>query len=382
MGPSHYFSNLISADSHVIEPYDMWWNALGPTLGDRTPRLLDEYQRQKGSFFYSGNRGAPVVTVRDLQPTAEAAATEAEAQGLGANGYLPDVRVKFQEQAGITAEVMNPTRMLGILRNPDAEVVQACAAVFNDWEAEFVSYDPKRLIGVSVIPMYDIDWAIQELQRTLAKGMVGPMIPCDTPEGCPPYRDPVYDRFWAVAEEAGAPITLHILSGRVLSPLATSDTKSPEERGDNPRGMLALFGEVQGVLANDFIFGGILDRFPNLNVVCSEFEVSWIPHFMWNLDRLQDPYGFGPRMYLRDLKMRASDYMKTRVYHGMIDDEYGPAMIPLIGVDRVLWGSDFPHIRSIGLEAQEHVHTQLAGLSREDQEKIVSGNAANVFHVG
>jgi predicted TIM-barrel fold metal-dependent hydrolase len=382
MGPSHYFSNLISADSHVIEPYDMWWNALGPTLGDRTPRLLDEYQGQKGSFFYSGNRGAPVVAVRDLQPTAEAAATEAEAQGLGANGYLPDVRVKFQEQAGITAEVMNPTRMLGILRNPDAEVVQACAEVFNDWEAEFVSYDPKRLIGVSVIPMYDVDWAIQELQRTLAKGMVGPMIPCDTPEGCPPYRDPIYDRFWAVAEEAGAPITLHILSGRVLSPLATSDTKSPEERGDNPRGMLALFGEVQGVLANDFIFGGILDRFPNLNVVCSEFEVSWIPHFMWNLDRLQDPYGFGPRMYLRDLKMRASDYMKTRVYHGMIDDEYGPAMIPLIGADRVLWGSDFPHIRSIGLEAQEHVHTQLACLSREDQEKIVSGNAANVFHVG
>lgn len=103
---------------------------------------------------------------------------------------------------------------------------------------------------------------------------------------------------------------------------------------------------------------------------------------MWNLDRLQDPYGFGLRMYLRDLKMRASDYMKTRVYHGMIDDEYGPAVIPLIGADRVLWGSGFPHIRSIGREAQEHVHTQLACLSREDQEKIVSGNAANVFHVG
>jgi hypothetical protein len=83
MGPSHYFSNLISADSHVIEPYDMWWNALGPTLGDRTLRLLDDYQGQKGSFFYSGNRGAPVAVVRDLQPTAEAAATEAAAQGLG-----------------------------------------------------------------------------------------------------------------------------------------------------------------------------------------------------------------------------------------------------------------------------------------------------------
>jgi predicted TIM-barrel fold metal-dependent hydrolase len=86
-------------------------------------------------------------------------------------------------------------------------------------------------------------------------------------------------------------------------------------------------------------------------------------------------------MSIRDLKMRASDYMKTRVYHGMIDDAYGPQLMPLIGADRVLWGSDFPHIRSIGLEAQEHVHSQLANLPREDQEKIVGGNAAQVFHI-
>jgi predicted TIM-barrel fold metal-dependent hydrolase len=185
-----------------------------------------------------------------------------------------------------------------------------------------------------------------------------------------------------VANEAGVPITLHVLTGRVLAPLALADTLSPEARGDMPRGMLELFGEIQGVLANDFIFGGILDRFPNLIVVCSEFELSWIPHFMWNLDRLQDPYGFGPRMYLRDLKMRASDYMRTRVYHGLIDDAYGPEMIPLIGADRVLWGSDFPHIRSIGLEAQEHVHRLLSALPPADQEKVVGGSAVQVFNLG
>ena len=115
--------------------------------------------------------------------------------------------------------------------------------------------------------------------------------------------------------------------------------------------------------------------------VCSEFELLWILHFMWNIDRLQDTYGFGPRMYLRDLKMRAGDYMRTRVYHGMIDDDYGPAMISLIGADWVLWGSDFPHMRSIGLEAQEHVRAQFDALPRADQEQVVSGNAAQVFHV-
>jgi len=381
MAATPSFPNLISADSHVMEPYDIWWKAIGQQFGHRTPRLLDVHQGQPGTFFYSGNLGAPVTPVRDLLPTSDAAATAAADKGFGESGYLPEVRVRFQETADIKAEVLNPTRMLAILRNPDVEVVQACSQVFNDWEAEFVSYNPQRLVGVSVIPMHDVDWAIKELQRTLDKGLLGPMINCQAPAGCPPYRDSVYDRFWAVADEAGVPITLHILTGRILAPLALIDTQTPEERGDNPRGMLELFGEIQGVLANDFIFGGILDRFPHLKVVCSEFELSWIPHFMWNLDRLQDPYGFGPRMHLRPLKMKASDYMRTRVYHGLIDDAYGPEMIPLIGADRVLWGSDFPHIRSIGLEAQEHVHRLLGALPRADQEMVVGDSAAQVFTI-
>jgi predicted TIM-barrel fold metal-dependent hydrolase len=102
---------------------------------------------------------------------------------------------------------------------------------------------------------------------------------------------------------------------------------------------------------------------------------------MWRIDELQDPYGFGPRMHLSPLQLKASDYMKTRIYHGLIDDAYGASIIPLIGADRVLWGSDFPHIRSIGLGAQEHVHTLFGALPRQDQEQITGGNAAQVFKV-
>ena len=100
-------------------------------------------------------------------------------------------------------------------------MVQACAQVFNDWEAEFVSYDPQRLVGVSVIPMHDVDWAIQELQRTLDKGLLGPMINCQAPVGCPPYRDPIYDRFWAVADgrvRAALPLQPEAIHALAVSP--------------------------------------------------------------------------------------------------------------------------------------------------------------------
>src|SRR4029453_4781757 len=175
----------------------------------------------------------------------------------------------------------------------------ACAAVFNDWEAEFVSYNPARLIGVGVIPLYDIDWAVTELQRTLRKGLVTPLIPCQAPAGCPPYRERVYDRFWAAASAAGVPVTLHILTGRVLDPLILARTgQTPAESQANPGLWLELSHEIQTVLANDFIFGGLLDRFPGLKIVCSEFELSWVPGFMARLDQIDT---IAPRLLLSKL---------------------------------------------------------------------------------
>ena len=373
-----HFQKLISADSHVMEPPDLWWNALGAKFGDRTPRLLDEYRGEKGSFFYSGYLGSPVQRVRiPLSNETEAAAFEAQEKGMEAVGYDPEVRVKWQVEGGIAAEVMNPTTMLGVMRNPDVPVLHACSEVFNDWMADFASYDPHRLVGVSVIPMHDVDWAVGELRRTLNRGLKGPMINCQAPEGCPPYRDRAYDPFWATAEEAGVPITLHILTGRVVDALFLARIgQTPEETSANPGLWIDLFIEAQTVLANDFIYGGILDRFPNLKVLCSEFEVSWIPGFMARLDQIED---VAPRLNLPKLEMKASDYMKTRVYHGFIDDTAAEYAIPHVGVDRVLWGSDFPHIRSIGLDAQSTLVQQLQIFTEEEQAKLVGENAAAVF---
>src|SRR5262249_47277255 len=197
MAATRHYDRIISADSHFMEPYDLWWNALGAKFGDRTPRLLDAYQGRQGTFFYSGNAGRPVAAVRDRDPETEAAAAAADARGMEACGYDPVVRVRFQEAAGIAAEGLNPPRMLGIMRKPDAEVVQVCAQVYNDWAAEFVSYNPKRFVGVSVIRMNDVGWALKELARTLNKGLTNPMINCQAPTGCAPYRDAIYDQFWA-----------------------------------------------------------------------------------------------------------------------------------------------------------------------------------------
>ena len=95
-----------------MEPYDLWWNAIGSQYGDRTPRVLGEHNGQKGSYFYSGNKGATVSAIRELSATADAAAVEARDKGLDEGGYRPEVRIQFQKMAEIRAEVLNPTHSI------------------------------------------------------------------------------------------------------------------------------------------------------------------------------------------------------------------------------------------------------------------------------
>lgn len=367
------YRRVISADSHVREPVDLWSKALGDRFGDRTPRLLHEHQGRKGRFFYTGLPGRRACRIGDI---------EAEQKGridddLARAGYDPAARVKFQQQAHIEAEVLNPTVMTAIMQSEHLDVVRASAQVFNDWMAELSSHDPGRLIGVGVTPLDDVAWAVAELQRIRRNGIRSVMIHTDPPPSYPPYRNRVYDRFWAAAQDLDVPVTLHIITGRVVDPLLYFTTL--EEHEASPRALLDLFYEVMGPLANEFIFGQILDRFPGLKLICSEFEISWIPTFMYRLDQMQS--ALSALVPLPKLKLTASDYMRTRVWHGTIDDPYARDVIPRIGADRIMWGSDFPHIRSIGLEAHDTLARLFDGVPAGDVEKIVHANAAGVFGV-
>ena len=150
----------------MVEPFDLWWNALGHKFGDRTPRRIDNFLGRGKSAFYHGRKGAEVSEIR-----VEAAQVQVEEHGLGACGYDPAVRLDFQKEAAVEAEVLNTTHMLYIMGNPDVEVAQACSTVFNDWLAEFVSLDRRRLLGVGMLPMHDMDCAVTEAQQSLTKGL-------------------------------------------------------------------------------------------------------------------------------------------------------------------------------------------------------------------
>jgi len=363
-------SRFISADSHIFEPPNLFWDHLADKWGEKLPRVIHEFKGQKGDFYYNGSDNEVIeLTSRQRVRDAKLDPRWQEA------GTIPELRMLYQQEERVDAEILNPTEGLTFLRFESRDMLRDCCEVYNDWLAEYCSYSPQNLIGTAIIPIEDVEWAVGELQRTTAKGLKGAFINVDSPEGFPSYFDSMYDPFWAAAQEIDAPISLHIGTGRIRTGLSLL---TREQRMQMPVGGIMSRAEVMWVLARDFIYGGILERFPGLSILCSEFEISWIPWFMNEMDRNMQrtwniTYGYTP------LKMLPSEYMKTRVWHGFIDDPYVSQLGPIIGIDRLLWGSDFPHPEGIGLKARETLAPILSGLSEEDREKVTSTNAAALW---
>src|SRR5690349_4260852 len=192
---------IISADSHVLEPGDLWTRAIGPRFGDALPRIVKDFEGHAGSFFYLGRPGEAAR----IDELVNAVGDDQRVRELVQAGADPVFRLKLMRADGVAAEVLNPTFALWVPRIPDPAMRRACAEVFNDWIVEYASASRERLLGVGIVPIDDPEWAASEALRIIRRGARGIMVPTQPIEGAPPYRSATYDRFWAVAQEARVP---------------------------------------------------------------------------------------------------------------------------------------------------------------------------------
>ncbi len=361
-------SLIISADSHVLEPMDLWVKALGRRFGDKVPHVVERFGGHDGTFFYLGREGE-AARADELVNATDDDRRLAELMRAGSD---PAFRLELIKADGVGAEVLNPTWGLWVPRIPEGEIRRACAAVFNDWIADYCSLDPKRLIPVGIIPIDEVDWAVKEAKRLIGRGLRGIMVPVQPIEGARPYRHPSYDPFWAIVEEAGMPVTLHIVTGRVRDPFTYHGA---EERGEVPRSFIDLFGEAAPVIANEFIFGGVLDRFPRLKLFLSEYDASWLPILKYRVDRIETFPGLAP------LKKRARAYIEENIFAGIINDPLAAKLRDEIGIDRILWGSDFPHPPCPYPRTRQRLDEILAGISASERQAIVADNVSHLYGI-
>ncbi|HJY84831.1 MAG TPA: amidohydrolase family protein, partial [Candidatus Binatia bacterium] len=339
---------IISADSHFVEPPNMWVERIDPKFRDRAPRTVKGHKGKEGEFFVCENI-TPIPYARPFGAGVKAEDfpehNKKGVEAAPASVWDPAARLKEQDIDGVKAEVLYTTFGMLLFGLDDAELRAACFRAFNDWAAEYCSHDPKRLIGLGVISLEDIPTAAAELERIAKKGLHGALIWGAPPED-KPYSLPDYDPFWAAAQDLQMPLSLHIGTGR------GGVRFNLPRRGAELYMYMKVPQEIQLSFA-DLIVGGVLERFPRLKLVSAENDISWIPHFMYRLDHAYERLRHFEGL---TLSMLPSEYMKRNV---VATFQFESANVDftrqVFGAEHIAWASDYPHNDSTWPRSQEFI---------------------------
>jgi predicted TIM-barrel fold metal-dependent hydrolase len=364
----------VSADSHVVEPGDLWVTRMDKRFRDTAPRVEP---RPDGDYYV-------IKGIDDFPVALEGASMEDKIQGEIKKGsghrqadtrpgaWDPIARRADMELDNLRAEIVYPGAFgLQFWYAPDAEYRLACMKVYNDWLSEFCSAMPDRLLGAGLLSMGGpIEWTIREAERAAKQGLRTFLIPSKNEER--PYVSREYDRLWAALQEIGLPVGTHAGTG-------TKENLSTKFKrmGMGP-GVVdsKIIMPLQAMV--DLIWAGVPQRFPKLRFVIVEGGVGWIAsvlgfmdhwwtdHHRWMEPKLDEPPSF---------------YFKRQFWGTFEDDRAGLLTRELIGVDRLMWGSDYPHTEGTFPYSREQIAKDFAGIPEREIRMMVAENAAQLYGV-
>jgi predicted TIM-barrel fold metal-dependent hydrolase len=361
---------FISADSHVVEPADLWSTRLEKAFRDRAPSLVMNPVGKKGLYFLCEGLEPRLMSsafASGVSPEALLAYHQNTSLEEGrAGGWDPAPRLVDMALDGVAAEVIYTSVGFGLLGLLDGPFQAALFRAYNDWLAEFCAYAPTRLAGLGMIPLLDIAAGCLELRRCAKLGLRGALIMASPPPGHA-FASKEYDPFWAEAEALQMPVSLHASAGH--------GPESKDKNRSRYQSKMCSPHEIQRSFI-DILFSGVLERFPNLKLVSAENDIGWIPYFLYSAD-------YYYRKYLHyeptELRMPPSEYWKRQVYATFMDDAIGIELCHHVGANTYMWASDYPHTQSTWPHSRAVIAENFATVSADIRSNITCYNAANLY---
>ncbi|MCY4426105.1 MAG: amidohydrolase family protein [Halieaceae bacterium] len=257
----------------------------------------------------------------------------------------------------------------------DPELQWAGARAHNRWIAEFCSEEPVRRVGLAIVLMlYDVDEALAEVKWAHEHGLKGILIPAlmGDRDG---YNHPKYYPIWEYCQEHN--MVVHTHSG-----------PSPDYDYSLPGAMGVFLTEFAWWAARPMwymIFGGVFELFPRLKFVLTEVSEFWVPHLLELMDvRASVKHTSGKLGDFRsNLTLTPSEYFRRNCWVGAsaLFDEGSTAVRHQIGIDRVMWGTDYPHPEGSWPKTREKLLTFMKGLPEDELTAMFAGNALNCYDV-
>ena len=374
---------IIDVDTHVTETPDLWTSRVPARMRDAVPRVDTDAQGRQWWVLKDKRIASPGLSatagVGDMKSWPK---TYAE---MHPGAYDAKARLQYMDHMGIWAMVMYPN--VGGFGNQQflklgaPELMLTCVQAYNDWQTEWASADARRLLPITSTPFWDVAAAVREVRRCAAMGHKGILFTGDPQSlGQPLLGDPHWNPLWEVAVELDLPISFHIGSGNMEDGLQRDKMKA--------YGRMATFTELSvnvflrnGMQLNDLLMSGVLARYPTIKFVSVESGIGWIPFVLEAMD-----YQFKDNRVPEErpeLDMLPSEYFARNVYACYWFEQTAPRrLIDKVGVDNILFETDFPHPTSLfGEEVHKRIQGGLADCEEAVRRKILWANGQKLYRV-
>ena len=358
-------SKVISADSHVQEPPELY-ERIPKSLRHRAPRIVE---RDGARYLVVDGRRPRRLDLADARTTEDDRNREFRDDPSG--GRDIDRRLADLERDGVSAEVIYPNQSLGLFMSPAPDYQLAVAKAWNDWASEHFGPHRNRFAPVAMAPVHDIEAAVAEVERAATLGYRSIKVPITNRER--PYNRPEYEPLWSAIEDTGMVLAFHAFTN--------SEDTYPEDWGEEEGigGALDFMAMRMADGLNSvsqLISGGVCERHPKLDFVVVECGAGWLAWLLHVLDEQVEK----KHMWIRPrLALKPSEYFARQGFITFTDDPIGLRNLEFTGADSMLWGSDYPHDEGSFPNSREVIARTFEGLSDEDREKIVCGNAARIY---
>ena len=300
-----------------------------------------------------------------------------------------EMRNSQQEADGVVGEVIFPNTVPPFFpsfvlfakppRPDEYEHRLAGVRAHNRWLVDFCNEFPDRRAGVGQVFLNDVEDTLEDIrwikEHGLRGGILLPNVPPDV-DWVKPLHDPCYDPVWELCQDLEVPVTIH------------GGTGNPDY-GPHPFSMLLYITETPFYShrpLGQFILSGIFERFPRLRFVMTEVGCSWVPPLLDRLDAtirgIRDTGATGEIRYSDDqvLKKDASEYFHQNVWIGVSFPGLADVAVRHeVGVDRFMWGSDYPHDEGTHPYTREHLRSRFADVDPAEVELMLGGNAAKLY---
>ena len=359
----------MDSDMHVREPADLWKRYMGPEWRDQAPKILSSTARSSAMVLLDGTilKGYPPAYRGGIFDATRIDREIAEAR---ARGFDARSQLEAMDKEGLDVAVLYPSIGLGIMMREEisTRLAAAIARAYNDWLHDFCQADPQRLKGAAMISLHDVSEAVKETRRAASElGFVG-VFARPEPLRSLPWHSRYFDSLWAVLEELAIPLGFHCAAASGELPQAG------DRFNDNLLLRHICSHPMENMLAMvDVICGGVLERHPQLKVAFLECYSGWLPFWLHRMDgAIEKSRGTSV------LELKPSEYFKRQCWIATEAEKELPSTIDLIGNDRIVYSTDYPHGDSDFPRAVDEI-LRLDGVAEESKRKILWDNCAHLY---